>query len=430
MSSSGWPWPDERVSARSDPQPLAPGGSGEGLRNPIATPRFGAGGDAFIGPGEADVCGGGASGSNRGFALTWWAKFETLQKLCGTEEALRLATASADAVEEIGRFCEANGVDAHYHLDGYLWAATNRAQLGSWRPLLATLDRLGVRPFQELDAEETARRSGSPVHLAGVLEATGAIVQPALLARGLRRVAVERGVRIFEGTPMTALDRSSPPTVRTPQGSITADRVVVAMNAWAIRFPEVRTSWPRSPSPTGWRRSGGRTGCRSPTRACWSTTTGPRTTGGSPSARAEARSPTARRSGRGSKVRPRAPAWWRKRSAGPTRCSPTRASAPRGPARSTGPATGSHLSAGWGPGPTCSSAWGTRATASAPPMSAGGSWPPWRSGATTNGAGAGWSGTLTTDSRRNRSGSSGEAWSAPRSPGRSASRTTDAGPGR
>ena len=189
---------------------------------------------------EADVCGGGASGRNGGFVLTWWAKFETLQKLCGTEEALRLATASADALEEIGRFCEANGVDAHYHLDGYLWAATNRAQLGSWRPLLATLDRLGVRPFQELDAEETARRSGSPVHLAGVLEATGAIVQPALLARGLRRVAVERGVRIFEGTPMTALDRSSPPTVRTPQGSITADRVVVAMNAWAIRFPEVR----------------------------------------------------------------------------------------------------------------------------------------------------------------------------------------------
>src|SRR2546421_12936574 len=51
---------------------------------------------------EADICGGGASGRNGGFVLSWWTKFATLRKLCGDEEAIRLARASADAVHEIG----------------------------------------------------------------------------------------------------------------------------------------------------------------------------------------------------------------------------------------------------------------------------------------------------------------------------------------
>ena len=136
--------------------------------------------------------------------LSWWAKFATLAKLCGTEEAIRLARASQRAVTEIGEFCEEHGIDAHYRLDGWLWAATSAAQVGAWSATLAELDRVGAHPFVELDPEGVVARSGSPTHLAGVFERT-ATVQPALLARGLRRVALERGIRIFEGSPMTAL---------------------------------------------------------------------------------------------------------------------------------------------------------------------------------------------------------------------------------
>ena len=67
-----------------------------------------------------------------------------------------------------------------------------------------------------------------------------ATIQPALLARGLRRVALERGVRIFEATPMRRLDRGRPPRVVTPGGTIDADRVVVAAGAWAGRLRELR----------------------------------------------------------------------------------------------------------------------------------------------------------------------------------------------
>jgi putative aminophosphonate oxidoreductase len=186
---------------------------------------------------EADVCGGGASGRNGGFVLSWWAKFKTLRALLGEDEALRVARASADAVAEIGAFCEREGIDAHFRPDGWLWTATSEAQRGAWRATVAELERAGVSPFEELPAEEVARRGGSQAHVAGVFEPTAATLQPALLARGLRRVALERGVRIFERTRMTGLERGG---VRTDGGRVAAGRVVLATNAWAAGIRELR----------------------------------------------------------------------------------------------------------------------------------------------------------------------------------------------
>ena len=137
----------------------------------------------------------------------------------------------------IGAFCEANGIEAGYHRDGYLWAATNPAQIGAWNSTIEALDAVGEHPFDVWSPEEVARRSGSPVHLAGVFEPSGAVVQPALLARGLRRVALARGVRIFERSPVTSFRDGA---ALTAGGSVAAERVVLATNAWAVKAPEVR----------------------------------------------------------------------------------------------------------------------------------------------------------------------------------------------
>lgn len=189
---------------------------------------------------EGDVCGGGASGRNGGFVLTWWSKFKTLHTLFGSDEALRLARAAAESVGAIGAFCAEHGIDAHYLHEGWLWTATSPAQVGAWDPVVEALAAAGEQPFVPLPPEEIARRAGSDRHLAGVWEPAGATVQPALLARGLRRVALERGVEIHERSPAVALDRGRPPRVRTPDGSVTADRVVIATGAWAISVRELR----------------------------------------------------------------------------------------------------------------------------------------------------------------------------------------------
>lgn len=192
---------------------------------------------------DADICGGGASGRNGGFVLSWWAKFSTLLKVVGADEALALARAAEDAVSEIGEFCRRHGIDAHYRHDGWLWTATNPAQRGAWASTLADLARHGVSPFRELPDADVARMAGSPRHLAGVFEPTAATVQPALLARGLRRVALERGIHLFEGTPMQALERARPLRVRTPLGTLVADKVVVALDSWSGALPELRRAF-------------------------------------------------------------------------------------------------------------------------------------------------------------------------------------------
>jgi glycine/D-amino acid oxidase-like deaminating enzyme len=189
---------------------------------------------------EADVCGGGASGRNGGMVLSWWAKFVTLEKLCGTEEAIRLAKASEDAVREIGALCDAHAIRADYRYDGWLWVATSPPQNGAWTETMDVLERHGLRPFRTADSQEIQRRCASPVHLAEVFEQSAATVQPAKLARGLRRVALERGVRIHERSAMRDLGDGVRPTVRIDAGSLRADKVVLAMNAWGVRFPELR----------------------------------------------------------------------------------------------------------------------------------------------------------------------------------------------
>ena len=188
---------------------------------------------------ETDICGGGASGRNGGFMLSWWPKIETLIARVGTEEAARLARSSQSAVAEIGAFCEVEGISARFQQAGWLWTATSRAQMNAWHGAVVQCERLGEHPFRVLDSAEVQRRAGSPIYLGGVIEPSGAIIQPALLARGLRRVALARGVRIFEHSPMVGLD-SERGIVRSLTGTVEARAIVLAMNAWAARLPELR----------------------------------------------------------------------------------------------------------------------------------------------------------------------------------------------
>ena len=61
-----------------------------------------------------------------------------------------------------------------------------------------------------MSAAEVAARVRSPVFREGAFMPGAATVQPATLARGLRRVLLERGVTIFEGTEAVEIDGQRP----------------------------------------------------------------------------------------------------------------------------------------------------------------------------------------------------------------------------
>jgi glycine/D-amino acid oxidase-like deaminating enzyme len=114
--------------------------------------------------------------------------------------------------------------------------------MGAWEPVMRLCEQFGVQPFVPLSPEEVASRTGSPRHLAGVFEPAAATVQPAAVVRGLRRVAIERGVRIFERTHVRRLPRRRPTVLLTAGGRVHADKVVIATNAWAANLVELHSS--------------------------------------------------------------------------------------------------------------------------------------------------------------------------------------------
>ena len=189
---------------------------------------------------EADLCGSGASGRNGGFAMTWMSKAETLLKICGGQEGVRLLRESENAVHAIGAILNEHGLGAHFRNHGWLWTASNAYQVGTWESTLAVLAKHGLEPFDMLDAAAAAELGGGDCCLAGVFEGGVATVQPALLARTLTRVALAEGVRIHEKTAMTGTPGGTPPVVRTRDARITADAVVLALNAWAHELPVFR----------------------------------------------------------------------------------------------------------------------------------------------------------------------------------------------
>lgn len=189
---------------------------------------------------EADICGGGASGRNAGFALSWWPKLSTLVGHCGEEDGRWVAEQSAQAVRYLETFCGQNGIDCQYRQGGWLWTASSAAQVGAWDSVLEAARSRDLELFEPVGIEESRRRGGSPRLLGGILDRSAARVHPGLLARGLRRVACDRGIRVYEESPVTGVDGSRPLTVRAVAGTVTADVVVSALNAWTFSLPQFR----------------------------------------------------------------------------------------------------------------------------------------------------------------------------------------------
>jgi len=158
---------------------------------------------------EQDICGGGPSGRNGGFASGWWDELDGLISLYGRDQAVRACRAIGDSINAIGEFCSTHGVDAWYKHAGYVYAATAPQHEIVCEGIVALAREVGepdeLRP---LSREEIRARCDSPAFRGGAFMKDGAQVQPAFLARGLRRVLLERGVTIHEGSPGPRPSRS------------------------------------------------------------------------------------------------------------------------------------------------------------------------------------------------------------------------------
>ncbi len=189
---------------------------------------------------EADQCGSGASGRNGGQVHSWFAELEQIGHVAGVEEARRLCADTVDAIAELERLQRDGTIDMDLRLDGWLWTASSKAQEGAWTRAVAMSEAAGADRFRPLTAEEIESRTGSSASYAGVIEPNAGTVHPAKLALGLRTLALTRGVVIHEQSPVIDLQPGRVCALRTAQGSLQAEKVVLAANAWLAALPELR----------------------------------------------------------------------------------------------------------------------------------------------------------------------------------------------
>jgi glycine/D-amino acid oxidase-like deaminating enzyme len=194
---------------------------------------------------EQDLCGSGPSGRNGGFVTGWWDELPALIRRFGEAEAVRTAHALDAEIAGLGPWCDAHGLDAGLRDAGFLQVSAAPSQDDVWLDATEACARVGEGDrWRALTPAEVASRVRSPVFRGGAFMPGAATVQPAALARGLRRVALETGVVIHERTSAAIGDAAHGPALITTtsaegNGLIEADQVVVATNAWAANWRPV-----------------------------------------------------------------------------------------------------------------------------------------------------------------------------------------------
>jgi glycine/D-amino acid oxidase-like deaminating enzyme len=191
---------------------------------------------------ESDVVGYGASGRNAGFVTTLMGTGLRMTALrFGKEKARQAHDFAVRAVRHLGDLVEEQGIECDYEKNGELGVATNPAQVGRLQAGIRLAQKLGIEGMRWLDARELREEVDSPLYLGAIAEEECALLNPAKLVRGLKNLAEGTGAEIYEHTPVEAAHLKPRIRLETPQGSVAAQKVVFATNAFTQHFPQLHS---------------------------------------------------------------------------------------------------------------------------------------------------------------------------------------------
>ncbi len=170
-----------------------------------------------------------------------WASLPSMRRLFGDYRAIAVCRAAEESVRTIGTWCEEEDVDAWFTPGGYLQVSAAPSQDGAWEEVARACEELGEDDaLRLLSREEVHGRCASPRFRDGVLYPSGATVNPARLAVGLRAGLLERGVEIHEGSPVRGLRTGNGVVANTDRGEVRAAAAVLAIGAGGLRLRRLR----------------------------------------------------------------------------------------------------------------------------------------------------------------------------------------------
>lgn len=182
---------------------------------------------------EKEIVGFGASGRNGGWCSALFpASTASLERLHGREQALAMRRAMIATIDEVGRVTAAEGIHCDFEKGGTVAFARSEVQLAAAHAEVEEAHAYGVDDLRMLDQVPAAANA-----LGASFDPACARLHPAKLVRGLARVLEARGVALYEQTEVLGFE---PHRVSTARGTVTADRIVVALEGYGATLAETR----------------------------------------------------------------------------------------------------------------------------------------------------------------------------------------------
>lgn len=187
---------------------------------------------------EANRIGWGASGRNGGQLINGISGLETIGKKRGNgiDDMLwdikwRGNDIVYDRVEKYGIQCDLKG--------GFLETALKPRHLAYLDEYAEERERRNFPyKYEVWDKEKTQSMLGTEAFIGGFLCHRDGHLHPLNLCIGEARAAHELGVKIFEQSPVTGIEHGGRPRVKTANGYVDADSVVLAGNAYSQLEPK------------------------------------------------------------------------------------------------------------------------------------------------------------------------------------------------
>ncbi len=154
-------------------------------------------------------------------------------------ELKELVALGHENLDEIEQFIKQHSIDADFEWFGEFDVAITQEHADELREMVDTAKRYG-EDFTFFNQQEFSKYVQSPLYKGAMLDADCALVNPAKLAWGLRKVALKLGVKIYENSPVIELDPSvSFVKVKTALGSVKAKKVILATGAFPSLIKKV-----------------------------------------------------------------------------------------------------------------------------------------------------------------------------------------------
>jgi gamma-glutamylputrescine oxidase len=193
---------------------------------------------------DANRFGDGASGRNGGQLGTGQrGSLDDMEAAYGWTRAKALFDLAEEAKAHLLEFARVNSIDIDF-MPGQLSVAHKKRYVDDYRRYADYMrDKAGYPHMTFMEAAETSERLGSTHYHGGIRDTGTGHIHPLKLVVGTARVAAEAGAKLFENTRSTSISSSGGKIrVTTPTGTITAEKCLVAVNAYGGELEPVSAS--------------------------------------------------------------------------------------------------------------------------------------------------------------------------------------------